>query len=259
MSVEDPGPVDLTLLLQGLAGTYLRNPRRTDGGCARCAGATNPGFAECFQCGRIYGDRSPDLAGFMTYAADGTQAGHLMYGYKARAPLPEHRLVVTLLLQRALVSHAACPERIIGRPITHWTTVPSTKNRPGPHPLRDLVGIFRSEPELVLHHVAGVATQRKQIVPNLFRTARRVPPGSHVLVVDDTWTSGGIVLSAVDVVRAAGASAVTVLCTARWLGFDFMRRPSTGYPGHDLRSQLLRQHVYDLARCPYTGGRCPVS
>ena len=26
MSVEDPGPVDLTLLLQGLAGTYLRNP-----------------------------------------------------------------------------------------------------------------------------------------------------------------------------------------------------------------------------------------
>ena len=259
MSVEDPGPVDLTLLLQGLAGTYLRNPRRTDCGCARCAGATNPGFAECFQCGRIYGDRSPDLAGFMTYAADGTQAGHLMYGYKARAPLPEHRLVVTLLLQRALVSHAACPERIIGRPITHWTTVPSTKNRPGPHPLRDLVGIFRSEPELVLHHVVGVASQRKQIVPNLFRTASRVPPGSHVLVVDDTWTSGGIVLSAVDVVRAAGASAVTVLCTARWLGFDFMRRPSTGYPGHDLRSQLLRQHVYDLARCPYTGGRCPVS
>ncbi len=35
MSVEDPGPVDLTLLLQGLAGTYLRNPLRTDGGCAR--------------------------------------------------------------------------------------------------------------------------------------------------------------------------------------------------------------------------------
>lgn len=46
MSGEDPGPADLTLLLQGLAGTYLRNPLRTDGGCARCAGVTSPGFAE---------------------------------------------------------------------------------------------------------------------------------------------------------------------------------------------------------------------
>lgn len=257
MSVEDPGPVDLTLLLQGLAGTYLRNPLRTDGGCARCAGATNPGFAECFQCGRIYGDRLPDLTGFMTYAADGTQAGHLMYGYKARIPLPERSLVVSLLLQRALVSHAACPEQIIGKPITHWTTVPSTKHRPGPHPLRDLVGIFRFEPELVLHHAAGVASQRKQVVPNLFRASGQVPACSHVLVVDDTWTSGGIVLSAVHAVRSAGASAVTVMCIARWLGFDFMCRPPAGNPGHDLRSQLLRQHVYDLARCPYTGGRCP--
>lgn len=257
MSWGDPGPADLTVLLQSLAGTYLRNPLRTNGGCARCAGVTNPGFAECFQCGRVYGDRLPNLAGFMTYAADGTQAGHLMYGYKARTPLSEHRLVVTLLLQRALVSHAACPERITGKPITHWTTVPSTKDRPGPHPLRGLVGRFRPEPELVLHHVVGVASQRKQIVPDLFRTSDRVPWRSHVLVVDDTWTSGGIVLSAVHAIRAADASAVTALCVARWLGFDFMSRPPIGSPGHDLRSEVLGQRVYDPARCPYTGGRCP--
>ena len=78
MSWQGPGPADLTVLLQGLAGTYLRNPLRTNGGCARCAGVANPGFAECFQCGRVYGDRLPNLAGFMTYAADGTQAGHLI-------------------------------------------------------------------------------------------------------------------------------------------------------------------------------------
>lgn len=259
MTLEDPRPVDLTLLLRGLAGTYLRNPLRTDGACARCAGVSNPGFAECFQCGRVYGSRLPDLAGFMTYAADGTQAGHLMYGYKASTPLPEHRMVVTLLLQRALVRHADCPSVILGKPITHWATVPSTKGRPGPHPLRGLVGRFRPEPELPLHHMTGVTSQRKQVVPDLFRASTTIPSESHVLLVDDTWTSGGIVLSAVHTVRAAGASAVSVLCIARWLGFDFMSRPPAGHPNLDLRSQLLRQRVYDLDRCPYTGGRCPES
>lgn len=119
------------------------------------------------------------------------------------------------------------------------------------------MGGFRTEPELILHHVAGIASKRKQVVPNLFRTEIQMPPGSHELVVDDTWTSGGIVLSAVHAVRDAGASTVTVLCVARWLGFDFMSRPPAGNPGRDLRSQLSYQRVYDLARCPYTGGRCP--
>lgn len=79
----------------------------------------------------------------MTYAASGTQAGHLMYGCKASTPLPDHRLVVTLLLQRALVSHASCPVVLLGRPVTYWA-VPSTKGRPGPHPLRGWWGV--SEP-----------------------------------------------------------------------------------------------------------------
>ena len=257
MSVEDPTPVDLTLLLQSVAGTYLRNPLRRSGGCAKCAGAANSPYATCYQCQWVYGGLLPDLAGFMTYAADATQAGYMMYGYKARTPLPEHRLVVMLLLQRALVAHKDCPQLIVGRPLTHWTTVPSTRSRPGPHPLHGLVGNFRPEPELVLHHVTGIAAQRKQVVPALFRTGDQIPHDSHVRVIDDTWTSGGIVLSAVHAVRTAGARAVTVMCVARWLSFDFMGRPHAGNAGHDLHSQLVQQRVYDLTRCPYTGGRCP--
>lgn len=43
----------------------------------------------------------------------------------------------------------------------------------------------------------------------------------HLLMFDDTWTSGGILLSAVEAARVVG-SAVAVLCISRCLGFDFI-------------------------------------
>lgn len=80
----------------------------------------------------------------------------LMCGYRARMACPSAIWLSPLPSQGALGSHAACPERISGKPIDHWIIVPSTENRPGPHPLRELVGIFRSEAELASHDVAGV-------------------------------------------------------------------------------------------------------
>lgn len=257
MTGEDPRRPDLTLLLQSLAGTYLRNTRRADGACARCAGLTNPGYATCYQCQYDYPAALPDLAGFMTYAADGTQAGALMYGYKASMPQRENQIVITLLIHRALVTHRSCPATIVGAPVTHWATVPSTKRRPGPHPLHALVAGLRGDPELALAHASGVAPRRKHVVSGLFQANGTVPTGSHVLLIDDTWTSGGTVLSAVHTLRQAGASFVTVLSIARWLSFDFMNRPRPNHVVGPLHDALLRQRVYDVAACPYTDRACP--
>lgn len=41
--------------------------------------------------------------------------------------------------------------------------------------------------------------------------------GRHVLLIDDTWTSGGHALSATLALRASGADQISVLVLARWL------------------------------------------
>lgn len=72
--------------------------------------------------------------------------------------------------------------------------------------------------------------------------------GRHVLVIDDTWTSGGHAQRAASALRAAGASAVTILVLARWLD------PTFGPTGTFIADRLNSD--YDPARCPLTGVHC---
>jgi adenine/guanine phosphoribosyltransferase-like PRPP-binding protein len=44
-----------------------------------------------------------------------------------------------------------------------------------------------------------------------------MPPESHVLLIDDTWTTGGHAESAALALRKAGAAQVSALVVARWL------------------------------------------
>lgn len=69
-----------------------------------------------------------------------------------------------------------------------------------------------------------------------------------MLVVDDTWVSGCKSQSAVITVKDAGASAVSILCAARWL--------DRAYSGHRELIDSLTD-LYDALRCPVTGGACP--
>lgn len=71
-----------------------------------------------------------------------------------------------------------------------------------------------------------------------------------MLVVDDTWVSGGKAQSAALALKAAGATAVTVLCVARWLRYD--------WPDHKRLIESL-QETYNARMCPVTGGTCPTA
>jgi orotate phosphoribosyltransferase len=85
--------------------------------------------------------------------------------------------------------------------------------------------------------------------PDHFRAGEPVPPGAHVLVIDDTWASGGHAQSAVLALRAAGAGRVSVLVVARWLSRE-----------HRGTAEFLKEleHTdYDPVICPWTGGDCP--
>lgn len=203
-------------------------------------------------CGHLSVSHQPDAAGFLTYAANGTTAGTLMYGYKDERATSEQHAVIKLLAHRGF-RHAGCVERLVGAPITHFATVPSTRGRES-HPLAALIAPFVGWPQQPLTHVSEVTPMRQTVQPELFDSPA-IPSGAHVLLVDDTWTSGNKPLSATAALRRAGADRVSLLCLSRWLGFDFIQRPS--YRAMGLHKTLLEQQVYDMAICPFTGGICP--
>jgi hypothetical protein len=135
---------------------------------------------------------------------------------------------------------------VVGAPVTHWATVPSLPAKPGEHPLHKLVGKYIPATEVTLTAAAQVANPR-DVNPGHFRADAQLSSDSHVMLLDDTWTSGGHAQSAVLAVRAAGAGHVSILVVARWVKEDF---------GDN--AQFLRGLPdYNPQICPWTGGECP--
>jgi hypothetical protein len=98
--------------------------------------------------------------------------------------------------------------------------VPSGQGRTGAHPL---VGLVRSCVELPLVRLAVVAPQShsRGVNPGWVRVADRdgggklVAGGGDLLVVDDTWVSGGSAQSVAAALKLAGARRVAVVVLGR--------------------------------------------
>ena len=237
------------LILVAVGGGYLRNPVRSRR--VTCADCMTPvdGYELCFPCNGYHARSGlADATAFLTYAVAGRESGHVMRGYKARPPVAEHRMVVGLLLLLALEGHTKCAGTLGGRPVTHWAIVPSLPAKLYEHPLRRLVIGRALGAEVPLAAAANVS-QPRMINPDHFTCAMRLPQGSHVLLIDDTWTTGGHAQSAVLALRKAGAARVSVLVVARWLNEDY---------GDNKRFIAeLATRDYDPRICPWTGAACP--
>lgn len=240
------------------AGGYLRNPLRAPGlTCAACTTPSN-GFKYCFQCNQhrqIPG--VADTAGFLTYAIARRQSGYMMRGYKAPIPVQKHRTVVAMLVYIGLAFHRECVEGLLGAPVTHWSSVPSLPARVDEHPLHAIVGDFiRIGPlshtlEAPLCSATAVDNSRS-VRADHYSTQATLPSDSHVLLVEDTWVSGGHAQSAALTLRQAGAGRVSILAIARWL------RPPDATE-RDRHRELLRQISsldYEPAACPWPTQRC---
>lgn len=231
------------------AGGYLRNPVHADR--VTCAVCTTPvdGYLRCIPCARQHSILGlADLVAFLTYAVAGQQSGYVMRGYKAPKPLEEHRAIVALLLLAALSRHGSCPAALAGTAVTHWATVPSLPAKPGEHPFHAIVSKIAPWSEMPLAAAAS-APHPRAINREHFHSRGPLPPGSHVLLLDDTWAAGGHAQSAVLGLRAGGAAHVSLLVVARWVKTDF------GDNAAFLRS--LADRDYDPEVCPWTGNDCP--
>lgn len=251
-------PVDeIQQALVATAGGFLRNLGGPDR-CERCFCPTASG-AKCFACRTAESiPGAPDLLGFMTYAGyidPIAQSGHVMRGYKfAGGPIGTHLQTVQLMSGLALAGHVACPGRILGTPVTAWATVPSLPPKPGQpdHALNKIVRkLARSgATEVVLQASTSVRNPRA-VSADHFSVAEGSPLEEHVLLVDDTWTSGGHATSAALALRAAGASRVSVLALARWLSIGWEATTAAWARKH-LTAPDFRSDV-----CPWTQGDCP--
>jgi hypothetical protein len=235
-------------------GSYLRNSRRISNlTCANCTGF-RAGYHTCYKC-EFEHTGAADLVGSMIYAGDGLQSGRLMYGYKSAAPGPSHRQTMTSLLALGLVGHIDCATTLVGKPTSHWATVPSLRNIGSEHPLRGiLLDILPDEFEIEVaasQEAVGKTTQdRRQFNPALYTLQTAVPDGVHVIVIDDTYTSGAHAQSVAKLVKNAGAAKVSILTVARWIE---MEKP----PVKQFFLDRIANEPYDPMICPWTGSGCP--
>ncbi len=171
------------------------------------------------------------------------------HSYKdLEAPARHNQTLLSVLLLAALDSHGTCVERRLGCEFDSWAIVPSARaDRTGEHPLRVVTkraGIVL--PEIGLAARALPASEARATGPDRFA----VCDGSgarerHILLIEDTWTSGGNAQSAALSLRRAGAATVTVLALARWLKPE--EPPTAAFVAHHLTED------YDPLICPFNG------
>jgi hypothetical protein len=197
----------------------------------------------------------PDLLGVLTYAGyldPISQSGYTMRYYKILGPQSAPWQTVVLLSALDLMGHSGCPGRILGVPITAWATVPSLPPKPYPHPLNGIAQRLARQgaAEIVLQGRENVTSPRNVDVSH-FSVVAGSPAARHVLLIEDTWTGGGHVMSATLALRAAGCTHVSALALARWLTAGW-EATSDRWARNEL---TLPDYQADV--CPWTQGNCP--
>jgi hypothetical protein len=236
------------------AGGYMYNVvRESRATCAVCS-TPCPGYMYCQTCNRHRGapGQRADQVASLTYAVAGEQSGWVMRNYKATPAVVESRNVVAMLGLLGVGLHSRCAGARVGVEVTHWASIPSLPAKPGIHPLRPLVA--SAAPGIEIGLVAAAATDDRRAVRQEHFLASAMPDGAHLLLIDDTWASGGHAQSAVLAGRAAGAAVVSVLTLARWIEPGWKVQEYGSSEGF-LRARCTSD--YDPTRCPWTGGICP--
>lgn len=204
--------------------------------CGVCRGPARRSSAHCFQC-ELHVQCAPgslaDVVLPVVFAPKGSLVAQFLWQYKAvlakgddplstpaRGPAEARTAsaLVRALLLVFLRDHGACAWRLAGfdRP-THVAVVPTTRGRPGEHPLRRLIAPYLGLPWVRL--APGRPDQRERdLDPRRFRSA--LVPGARVLLLDDTWTTGASAQSAAMALRLAGARSVATVVVGRHIGVD---------------------------------------
>ena len=216
--------------MSGWRGRVLSVPVPSIGGvtCRTCRGPTPVGLARCYQCDlarRQAGELLADAVAPIGYAVRGGPLAEDLWRYKSDgAGAAESGLRLREMLAAYL--------RDDGESL--WTTagmatgprvaavVPSGRGRPGGHPLVGLVRSCVDVPLVGLAVAPAGAAHVRGVDPGWLRVEGLVA-GADVMVVDDTWVSGGSAQSAAVALKLAGARRVAIVVIGRHVNPDDRR------------------------------------
>jgi hypothetical protein len=192
--------------------------------CRVCRGPVQAGFARCYQCdvasGQAGGGLLADVVVPIGYAVKGGQLAADLRRYKSGRDGDGAAGRLRSMLAAFLDEHGNCVWRaagISGGP-SAVAVVPSGQGRPGAHPLLRVVESCMDLPIAPLNvSPSGAASGRGRGVSLGWLRASGPVAGAGVLLVDDTWVSGGSAQSAAAALKLAGASRVAVVVLGRHL------------------------------------------
>jgi hypothetical protein len=211
--------------------------------CRVCRGPARAVYTRCYQCDAQLSEAGSLLADSVVairYAVKGGQLASDLWRYKHGGPeaqVAARRL--RELLRDFLRDHGPCV-----LPASTVAVVPSGQGRPGPHPLAGIVSSCLDLPMVALSADPWAPARGREVSPGWLRLAGDAAdgvPGASVLVVDDTWVSGGTAQSVAMALKTAGATRVTIVVLGRHVDPADRRSPafrsapaaSIGVPAHD--------------------------
>jgi hypothetical protein len=223
----------------GLLGIPV--PAAGRGTCHTCHGPTCPGDSRCWCCrhvGRVLGP-GPSTVVPMALYRPGDQLHKVLRGYKdAGSATTRQRLAARLaaMSEQFLWIHGSCLTAAVG-PVDALCVVPPSRRRPGlepppaghrgcqPYPgppvapllgVLDQVESLSGLPRLALTRTAGTTMPRHLWAPpDAYAVCGTTRPGTRVLLLDDTWTTGAHVRSATAALTDAGIDVAGVLVAGR--------------------------------------------
>src|SRR5262245_19667492 len=191
------------------------------GVCACCHGPARRGFARCFQC-RLHAESAPgllaDVVAPVACAPKGSRLATDLWVYKSARP-GARAAGGTLLAMLLVFLREEGPRvwRQAGVPAPACACVVSSgRGRSGPHPLQALVRGCLGLPWVPLLARPGADTWGRALDPGRFSAPHSLT-GQAVLLVDDTWVSGGTAQSAAAALKRAGAGPVALVVVGRHL------------------------------------------
>lgn len=200
--------------------------------CATCRGPSADGYPHCRQCWwhrRTIGRSVADVVIPVAYAIRGRQHAHNLFMYKREHP-DQQRASVELfaLLYCFFAEHVSCfagePD---ADPPSVVTVVPSTKQRPGAHPLRRIVDTALPGARVELLANTEIPGASRELHRDWFSVTadHGVSREGTVLVIDDTWTTGSRIQSASYALKRFGYTRVLALVLGRWLNPGWHETP----------------------------------
>jgi hypothetical protein len=193
--------------------------------CRTCRGPTPAELARCYQCDLARsraGELLADAVAPIAYAIRGGPLAVDLWRYKSdHVDAGESATRLQAMLAAYLAAHGEVVWRAAGMASGPMAAavVPSGRGRLGGHPLPGLVRSCVDVPLVGLSVAPEGAAHMRGVDPRWLRVDGPVA-GTDVLVVDDTWVSGGSAQSAAVALKLAGARRVAIIVMGRHVNPD---------------------------------------